>query len=114
MLISLLYFLAKLGLIVAIFVLFGRRIRRAREEQDQRQHDQVFALSQRCDHLQEQIDRLAQRSSVDQLHALVTEAREAGALPEDAAQSLGRYILRLGTEVKEGSESDGAAGAEQP
>ena len=81
-----------------------RRASRARQTLSQELHDRALALDRRCDHLQEQLEKLARRQRVDHLMDLIDFGDREGRLAPEAARELRRFAHRLREESLAGGE----------
>ncbi len=89
----------------AVLLILARRAGRARHQLTQRLHDKAFALDQRCDLLQRQLDAQEMRQRIDHLGQLVGACERRGQLDGEAARRLERYALELHEETRLAGET---------
>lgn len=84
--------------LAATTAFYLHRASRARREIDVRLHDRALALDRRCDALEVELRRLAERQRVDHLFVLLAQNEAEGRLAPAAASKLRRYALALAAE----------------
>ncbi len=88
--------LAAIATVAAVgSVIWHRRASQARHELAQRLHDHAFALDQRCDALQHQLDDTVRRQRIDHLGDLIQLSERQGKLGSETARALERYAHSL-------------------